>query len=102
MGIAQSMGRLASALDNAVIESWHSTLEFDLRRPGSRTTTTIAGTRLPDAGQVAYEQLLAQGGKGDSLTMLLVFRYPASAGARPCQGPTSSAVPDGPDLRAPP
>jgi putative transposase len=29
-GIAQSMGWPGSALDNAVIESWHSTLEFDL------------------------------------------------------------------------
>ena len=28
----QSMGRPGSALDNAVIESWHSTLEFELRR----------------------------------------------------------------------
>jgi transposase InsO family protein len=26
------MGRPGSALDNAVIESWHSTLEFELRR----------------------------------------------------------------------
>jgi transposase InsO family protein len=32
IGIAQSMGRVGSALDNAVIESWHSTLEFELRR----------------------------------------------------------------------
>ena len=31
MGIKQSMGRAGSALDNAVIESWHSTLEFELR-----------------------------------------------------------------------
>ncbi len=30
-GIRQSMGRPGSALDNAVIESWHSTLEFGLR-----------------------------------------------------------------------
>ena len=30
--ISQSMGRPGSALDNAVIESWHSTLEFELRR----------------------------------------------------------------------
>jgi transposase InsO family protein len=29
------MGRPGSALDNAVIEAWHSTLEFELRR-GSR------------------------------------------------------------------
>jgi transposase InsO family protein len=32
LGITQSMGRVGSALDNAVIESWHSTLEFELRR----------------------------------------------------------------------
>ena len=32
MGITQSMGRAGSALDNAAIESWHSTLEFELRR----------------------------------------------------------------------
>ena len=30
--VSQSMGRPGSALDNAVIESWHSTLEFELRR----------------------------------------------------------------------
>jgi putative transposase len=30
-GIRQSMGRPGSALDNAVIESWHSTVEFELR-----------------------------------------------------------------------
>jgi len=29
--VRQSMGRPGSALDNAVIESWHSTLEFELR-----------------------------------------------------------------------
>jgi putative transposase len=32
LGVAQSMGRPGSALDNAVIESWHSTVEFELRR----------------------------------------------------------------------
>lgn len=30
-GLNQSMGRPGSGLDNAVIESWHSTLEFELR-----------------------------------------------------------------------
>ena len=59
MGITQSMGRVGSALDNAVIESWHSTLEFELRgrsasppkrtpapgsRPGSTNTTGSAST----------------------------------------------------------
>lgn len=32
LGISQSMGRPGSALDNAVIESWHPALEFELRR----------------------------------------------------------------------
>ena len=32
LSISQSMGRPGSALDNAVIESWHSTLEWELRR----------------------------------------------------------------------
>ena len=32
LAIAQSMGRPGSALDNEVIESWHSTVEFELRR----------------------------------------------------------------------
>ena len=32
LSISQSMGRPGSALDNAVIESWHSTVEFELRR----------------------------------------------------------------------
>ncbi len=31
LGVRQSMGRTGSALDNAVIESWHSTLTFELR-----------------------------------------------------------------------
>jgi putative transposase len=31
LGICQSMGRPGPALDNAVMESWHSTLEWELR-----------------------------------------------------------------------
>jgi len=75
VGIAQSMGRPGSALDNAVIESWHSTMEFELRRAEHFTTKTAARTtvaawiedyntkrrhtacqKMPPA---AYEQLLA-------------------------------------------
>ncbi len=32
LGVRQSMGLPGSALDNAVIESWHSTVEFELRQ----------------------------------------------------------------------
>jgi putative transposase len=75
VGIAQSMGRPGSALDNAVIESWHSTVEFELRRVQHFATKDQARTavaawiedyntkrrhsschKMPPA---AYEQLLA-------------------------------------------
>jgi putative transposase len=44
--IAQ-MGRPGSALDNAVIESWHSTLEFELRRVQHFATKEQARTAVP-------------------------------------------------------
>jgi putative transposase len=44
LGVRQSMGRVGSALDNAVIESWHFTLEFELRRD-ARFTTRAQGRR---------------------------------------------------------
>lgn len=46
MGIQQSMGRAGSALDNAVIESWHSTLEFELRSLHRFTTRAEARTAV--------------------------------------------------------
>jgi putative transposase len=42
LGVRQSMGRPGSALDNAVIESWHSTLEFELRSLHTFATRTQA------------------------------------------------------------
>ena len=46
LGVTQSMGRVGSALDNAVIESWHSTVEFELRMLEHFTTKTQARTRI--------------------------------------------------------
>jgi transposase InsO family protein len=46
LGITQSMGRPGSALDNAVIESWHSTVEFELRRLEHFDTLTQARGRV--------------------------------------------------------
>ena len=46
LGIAQSMGRPGSALDNAVIESWHSTLEFELRSLERFATRAAARARV--------------------------------------------------------
>jgi len=42
LSISQSMGRPGLALDNAVIESWHSTLEFELRRVEHYATKAAA------------------------------------------------------------
>jgi putative transposase len=73
----QSMGRPGSAPDNGVIESWHSTMEFELRRllhfaTKAATRTGIAGwiedyntarrhSALGTLSPVAYEQALAAG-----------------------------------------
>jgi putative transposase len=77
LSITQSMGRPGSALDNAVIESWHSTLEFELRRlehfatkPAARAkvaawieeyNTTRKHSALGMRSPLAYEQALAAG-----------------------------------------
>jgi putative transposase len=77
MGITQSMGRPGSALDNAVIESWHSTLEWELRRERHFTTraqaraevaawiedynTTRRHSALGMLSPLAYERALATG-----------------------------------------
>jgi transposase InsO family protein len=50
LGICQSMGRPGSALDNAVIESWHSTLEWELR--SLRKFATRAGARAAVAAWI--------------------------------------------------
>jgi putative transposase len=46
LGIKQSMGRAGSALDNAVIEAWHSTLEFELRGLERFPTKAAARARV--------------------------------------------------------
>jgi putative transposase len=46
LSIRQSMGRPGSALDNAVIESWHSTLEFELRSVEHFDTRAHARARV--------------------------------------------------------
>jgi putative transposase len=46
LAVTQSMGRPGSALDNAVIESWHSTLEFELRSLEHFATKAQARARI--------------------------------------------------------
>jgi putative transposase len=45
LSVTQSMGRPGSALDNAVIEAWHSTLEFELRSLEEFATKAAARAR---------------------------------------------------------
>jgi putative transposase len=75
LSITQSMGRPGSALDNAAIEAWHSTLEFELRRIEHFATKAVARAKvaawieeynitrrhsaLGMLSPVAYEQALA-------------------------------------------
>lgn len=76
LGVTQSMGRVGSCFDTAVIESWHSTLEFELlsrhrfatkteaRRAVARFIDTYNTTRRHSSCRMlspaAYEALLAQ------------------------------------------
>ena len=46
VSVDQSMGQVGSALDNAVIESWHSTVEFELRDLERFTTKAQARRRV--------------------------------------------------------
>jgi putative transposase len=46
LSVCQSMGRPGSALDNALIEAWHSTLEFELRRLQHFATRAQARARV--------------------------------------------------------
>jgi len=50
LGIVQSMGRPGSALDNAVIEAFHSTLTFELRAVEEFPTKAAARQRVCGLG----------------------------------------------------
>ena len=67
IGIRQTMGRPGSALDNAIIESWHSAVEFELRRLEHFTTRAEVPRRGsgPDRGLQPDPTPL---GAGDELT----------------------------------
>jgi putative transposase len=76
LGVTQSMGRVGSCFDTAVIESWHSTLEFELlsrhrfatkaeaRRAVARYIDTYNTTRRHSSCQMLppalYEALLVE------------------------------------------
>jgi putative transposase len=70
VGISQSMGRAGSALDNAVIESWHSTVEFELCR--LEHFATKAQARI---GVVAWIEEYNHDRRHSSLGMLSPVAY---------------------------
>jgi putative transposase len=70
LSVTQSMGRPGSALDNAVIESWHSTLEFELRRLEHYATKAAAR-----AGVAAWIEDYNQQRRHSSLQMMSPAGY---------------------------
>src|ERR1039458_4542985 len=104
LGIRQSMGRPGSALDNAVIESWHSTLEFELRALEHFATREQARVKvaawisqpepaaLRAGDDVPGELRKSAPGREGGLTWLLLLHCPVSAGARLRPGRPSSAL----------
>lgn len=97
LGIRQPMGRPGSALDNAVVESWHSTREFELRSLENFTTRAAARTRvsarIDDYNTRRRHSALGMKSPADSEKTLQageavwhvpILRRPLSPGARPC------------------
>ena len=94
LGIRQSMGRPGSALDNAVIESWHSTVESELRRIEHFATKAAARAgvaawiedynhhrRHSSLGRLSPGGLRAgAGGKGRRVTAVRPLRGPEQEG----------------------
>ena len=73
LGVRQSMGRPGSALDNAVIESWHSTVEFELRRLEHFATKAAAR-----AGVAAWIEEYNHDRRHSALGMLSPIAYERS------------------------
>jgi transposase InsO family protein len=78
MKIRQSMGRPGSALDNAVIEAWHSTLEFELRQLEHYPTKTQAR-----AGVAAFIDDYNRERRHSALQMMSPLDFEAALTSRP-------------------
>jgi putative transposase len=77
LGVSQSMGRPGSALDNAAIEAWHSTLEWELRR--EKDFATRAQAR---AGVAAWIEDYNTARRHSALGMLSPVAYERALAAR--------------------
>jgi putative transposase len=89
LGIRQSMGRPGSALDNAVIESWHSTLEWELRALEHFPTRARARERV-----TAWIEDYNHHRRHSALGMMSRWptRNPSRPGRRPDHEPASCAI----------
>ena len=78
------MGRTGSALDNAVIESWHSTLEFELGRLEHFATKAVARARvaawIDECNRARKHSACAMRGPITSLSQLDPLRYLSTPG----------------------
>jgi putative transposase len=86
VGIKQSMGRPGSALDNAVIESWHSTLEFELRRVEHYSTKAQAR-----AGVAAFIDEYNRDRRHSSIGMISPIDYEQALRAQASSEPGRAA-----------
>ena len=77
LGACQSMGRPGSALDNAVIESWHSTLELELRALEHFATKAQPGPGSPP-GSTDYNRHR----RHSSLQMMLPMDFEKGTASR--------------------
>jgi transposase InsO family protein len=93
-GITQSMGRPGSALDNAVIESWHSTVEFELRR--LEHFTTKAAARIGVARWI--EEDYNRHRRHSALGMLSPIAYEQALQSQPGPDPPEAASPTAPPM----
>src|SRR5260370_33562155 len=93
------MGRPGSALDNAVIESWHSTLEFELRRLEHYATRAAAR-----AGVAAWIEDYNHCRRHSSLGRVSPVDYERSLAGRGAAGPRARrfAAPTQKEAASPP
>jgi putative transposase len=80
------MGRAGSALDNAIIESWHSTVEFELRQLERFSTTAHARTRV-----AAWIEEYNHDRRHSSLGMLSPVAYELHLSDQPGHKPQAAA-----------
>jgi transposase InsO family protein len=86
VGIKQSMGRAGSALDNAVVESWNSTVEFELRQLEHFATKDQARRRV-----AVWIEEYNHDRRHSSLGMLSLVAYELQLPQRPGEEPEAAA-----------